>query len=52
MHTLFWLETLDERDHFERPSTDGRVILQRMFKKVDGINFAHNRGPMVGYCEH
>ena len=35
VHTGFWWGNLRERDHFEDPSIDGRVILRWVFKKWD-----------------
>jgi hypothetical protein len=33
VHTGFWWETLRERDHFENPGIDGRIILRWIFRK-------------------
>jgi hypothetical protein len=33
--TGFWWENLRERDHWEDPSVDGRIILRRILKKWD-----------------
>jgi hypothetical protein len=35
-HTGFWLGNLRERDHFEDPGVDGRIISKWIFKKWDG----------------
>jgi len=32
----FWWENLRERDHWEDPCVDGRIILRCIFKKWDG----------------
>jgi hypothetical protein len=34
-HTGFWWGNLRERDHFEDPSEDGRIILTWIFRKQD-----------------
>jgi hypothetical protein len=36
MYTLFWWGTLRERDHFEDPGVDGRIILRWIIRKWDG----------------
>ena len=36
MHTGFWWGKLRERDHFEDPGVDGRIILRWIFKKWNG----------------
>ena len=33
MRKGFWLEDLRERDYFEDPGVDGRIILRWVFKK-------------------
>ena len=35
MRTGFWCGNLGERDHFEYPGVDGRIILRRIFGKWD-----------------
>jgi hypothetical protein len=35
MPTGFWWENLRERDHFEDPGVDRRVILKWIFEKWD-----------------
>jgi hypothetical protein len=34
-YTGFWWGILKERDHFENPGVDERVILRRIFRKWD-----------------
>jgi len=36
VHTGFWWKRLRERDHFEDPGLDERIILKWIFKKWDG----------------
>jgi len=36
VHTEFWRERLRERDHFEDPGIDGRIILKWIFRNWDG----------------
>ena len=47
MYSGFWLGILRERDHFEDPSVDGRIILRWIFRKWDGgmnwIDLARDR---------
>ena len=47
MYTGFWWGNLRERDHFEDPSVDGRIILRWIFRKWDGgmnwIDLARDR---------
>jgi hypothetical protein len=33
MCTVFWWENLRERDHWEDPGVDGRIILRLVFRK-------------------
>jgi hypothetical protein len=33
--TGIWWENLRERDHWEDPGVDGRIILRRIFRKWD-----------------
>ena len=35
MHIGFWWRKLRERDHFEDPGVDGRIILRWIFGKGD-----------------
>ena len=35
MHTGFWCGDLRERDHFEDPGIDGRIIFRWIFRKWD-----------------
>ena len=34
-YTGFWWGKIVERDHFEDPGVDGRIILRRVFRKWD-----------------
>ena len=36
MHTEFWWGNLKERYHLENPGVDGRIILRRIFRKLEG----------------
>ena len=36
MYAGFWCGNLRERDHFEDPGIDGRIISRWIFKKWDG----------------
>jgi hypothetical protein len=36
VHAGFWRRNLRERDHFEEPSLDRRIILRWIFRKWDG----------------
>jgi hypothetical protein len=36
VYTGFWRGDLRERDHFEEPGGDGRIILRCIFRKWDG----------------
>jgi hypothetical protein len=33
----FWRESLRERDHWEYPDVDGRIILRGIFRKWEGV---------------
>jgi hypothetical protein len=35
--TGFWWGSLRERDHWEDPDVDGRIILRWIFRKCDGV---------------
>jgi len=35
VYTGFWWGNLRERNHFEEPGIDGRIILRRIFRKWD-----------------
>jgi len=34
--TGFWCGTLREREHWENPGIDGKIILRRIFRKWNG----------------
>jgi hypothetical protein len=36
VYTGFWWGNLNERDHLEEPSVDGRIILRWIFGKWEG----------------
>jgi hypothetical protein len=36
MHTIFWVENLNGRDHLEDLSVDGRIILEWVLQKYGG----------------
>ena len=46
-YTGFWWGNLRERNHLEDPDLDGRIILRRIFSKLDGgmdwIDLAQDR---------
>ena len=48
MYTGFWWGNLRERDHFEDPVVDGKIIMRRVFRKWDGdmdwIDLAQDKG--------
>jgi hypothetical protein len=35
VHTGFWWGNLEERNHWEEPGADGRIILRWVFRKWD-----------------
>jgi hypothetical protein len=35
LHTEFWWGNLREREYFEDPGVDGRIILRWIFRKLD-----------------
>ena len=37
MYTGFWWGNLRERDHFEEPGADLRIILSWIFRKLEGV---------------
>jgi hypothetical protein len=49
VHAGFWWGNLRERDHFEDPGVDGRLILRCVFRKcgweggMDWIDLAEDR---------
>jgi len=47
VHTGFWWGNLRERDHFEDPGLDGRLILRRIFRR-DGKAWTGLIWPRVG----
>jgi len=36
VHTGFWWGNLNERDHFEEAGVDGKIILEWIFRELDG----------------
>jgi len=36
VHTEFWWGNPTEREHLENPGVNGRIILRRIFRKLDG----------------
>jgi len=36
VYTGFWWGNPRERDHWEEPGVDGRIILKQIFRKCDG----------------
>jgi hypothetical protein len=49
LYTSFWWENVRERDYFEDPGLDGKIILGWILRKWDGvgmdwINLAQDRG--------
>jgi hypothetical protein len=36
MHTIYWLEELNGRDHLEDLSVDGKIVLESLFGKYGG----------------
>jgi hypothetical protein len=56
MHTKFWTENLQGRDHLEDLEPEGRVILAWILG-IKGAKAWTGRiwlrvGPMVSFCEH
>ena len=39
VYTGFWWVNLRERDHFEDPGVDGRIILRWIFRKCDRMDW-------------
>ena len=38
LYTAFWWKNLSERDHFEDPGLDGKIILGWILRKWDGVD--------------
>ena len=56
MNTGFWLGNLRERDNFENPGVDGRIILRWNFRRwvwggMDLIDLAQDKRHVAGTCE-
>jgi hypothetical protein len=45
--TGFWWENLRERDYWEDPGVDGRIMLRRIFRSMDWIELAKDVRPLV-----
>jgi hypothetical protein len=56
MHTKFWSESLEGRDHLEDLVIDGKLILKWILGKQGvkcGMDISgSNQGSVAGCCEH
>ena len=51
MHTKFWWGNLKKRVYLEDPGIDGKIILNRIFKKCDGGHGLDLSGSEKGQVE-
>jgi hypothetical protein len=51
--TGFWWGNLRERDHWVDPDVDERIILRRIFRKLEGVvGTGWRQRQMAGTCEY
>jgi hypothetical protein len=54
VYTGFWWGNLRERDHFEDPGIDGKIILRRIFRRWDvwaWTGSGWGQGQVASTCE-